>query len=199
MRSDTKPLRAAIYCRISKDKTGLRAGVDRQEADCRALAQREGWAVDRVYVDNSISAYSGRKRPGYLDLLAAIRAGNIDRVIAWHPDRLHRAPIELEDYIDASEKSRVITHTVQSGLWDLSTPSGRMSARQLGAVARYESEHRSERVKAAKVANAKAGKILGGGRTWGYEVGGVVRDDEAAEIRKAAEALVSGVSLRQIC
>jgi hypothetical protein len=38
---------------------------------------------------------------------------------------------------------------LQAGPLDLSTPSGRMVARQLGAVARYESEHRSERVRAA--------------------------------------------------
>lgn len=47
-------------------------------------------------------------------------------------------PAELEDYITVCERHGVLTHTVQAGLLDLSTPSGRLVARQLGAVARYE-------------------------------------------------------------
>ena len=199
MRSGTEPPRAAIYTRISKDKTGQRASVERQERECRELADRLEWQVADVYIDNDISAYSGKRRPDYERLLADIENGAINAVIAWHPDRLHRSPKELERYIDACEQHHVQNHTKQTGIWDLSTPSGRMTARVVGSAARYESEHKSERVKAAKVVNAKEGKILGGGRTWGYEVGGVVREDEAAEIRKAAEALVCGVSLRQIC
>ena len=199
MRSDTEPLRAAIYCRISKDKTGLRAGVERQQRECREVADRLGWTVSRVYCDNDISAYSGKRRPDYKAMLADIAAGQIDAVVTWHPDRLHRSPKELERYIDLCDQHHVQNHTKQTGIWDLSSPAGRMTARVVGSAARYESEHRSERVKAAKVANARDGKILGGGRTWGYEVGGVVREDEAAEIRKAAEALVTRVSLRQIC
>ena len=38
--------------------------------------------------------------------------------------------------------------TVMAGTYDLSTPAGRMTARVIGATARYESEHRAERVRA---------------------------------------------------
>ena len=50
------PLAAAIYARISRDREGAGLGVERQEADCRALAERLGWDVVAVYVDNDISA-----------------------------------------------------------------------------------------------------------------------------------------------
>ncbi|MGH3800706.1 MAG: recombinase family protein [Pseudonocardiaceae bacterium] len=140
------PRRAAIYVRISRDKVG----VERQEADCRELAGRLGWTVAEVFADNDLSAYSGKRRPRYCAMLEAVRAGRVEAVLAWHTDRLHRSPVELEDYITACNESRdVPTHTVQAGPLDLSTPSGRMVARQLGAVARYESEHRSERVRRA--------------------------------------------------
>jgi site-specific DNA recombinase len=46
---------------------------------------------------------------------------------------------------------------------DLSTPSGRMVARQLGAVARYESEHKSERQRRKHQELAEASKSSGGG------------------------------------
>ncbi|MDT7743539.1 MAG: site-specific recombinase, partial [Actinomycetota bacterium] len=34
--------RAAVYCRISRDKVGAGLGVERQRADCVELAKRLG-------------------------------------------------------------------------------------------------------------------------------------------------------------
>ncbi|MGD1237275.1 recombinase family protein [Mycobacterium seoulense] len=193
------PRSAGIYVRISKDRTGAGLGVERQERDCRALADRLGWTVVEVYSDNDISAYSGKRRPDYERMLADLSAGRINAVIAWHTDRLHRSPLELERYVGVSEERRVPTHTVQAGPLDLSTPSGRMVARQLGAVARYESEHRSERVKAAKAQKAALGAYHGGSRPFGYEKDGkTVVVEEAAEIAKAASAIAGGQSLRSV-
>ncbi|MEB0014852.1 recombinase family protein, partial [Glaciimonas sp. Cout2] len=61
-----RPNRAAIYVRISRDRVGAGLGVERQEDDCRVLAKQMGLEVVRVLVDNDISAYSGKKRPGYM-------------------------------------------------------------------------------------------------------------------------------------
>ena len=195
---------AAIYCRISRDKKkdtddeGL--GVERQEQDCRKLAKRLGWKVQNVYVDNDISAYSGKRRPGYQALLTDIEQGRVAGVLAWHPDRLHRSPKELERYIELSEKHSVVTHTVQAGKWDLSTPSGRAVARTLGAWARYESEHRGARIAASCAQRAvQKGGWHGGRRCYGWQKDGVTpRESEAAELRKAAEQIAIGVSLRAV-
>ena len=84
--------RCVIYVRISRDKTGGGLGVARQEADCRALAARHGLIVLHVYVDNDMSAYSGKPRKGYRKLMADIEHGRTDVVVAWHGDRLHRSP-----------------------------------------------------------------------------------------------------------
>lgn len=55
--------RAAIYCRIWQDRAGASLGIARQEADYRALVERQGWQVIDVYPDNDVSAYSGSPRP----------------------------------------------------------------------------------------------------------------------------------------
>src|SRR4051794_22377155 len=117
-------IRAGIYVRISQDRDGSRLGVERQEQDCRTLAARLGWDVGKVYCDNDISAYGGKRRPQYQELLDDIEAGTIGGVIAWHPDRLHRQPKELLPYIELCKAHGAENHTVQSGHWDLSTPSG---------------------------------------------------------------------------
>ena len=153
--------RAAIYCRISQDRVGAGLGVERQREDCEQLVAARGWSTVAVYSDNDISAYSGRPRPGYRQLLADIETGNVDVVVAWHTDRLHRSPLELEDYIAACEQRDVGTLTVRAGELDLATASGRMVARMLGAAARHESEQKSERVKRAREQEARSGRNHG--------------------------------------
>jgi DNA invertase Pin-like site-specific DNA recombinase len=174
------PVRAVIYCRISQDRTGAHLGVDRQREDCEALAERNGWLVVDTYSDNDISAYSGKPRPDYLRMLTDLEQGAATVVIAWHTDRLHRSPTELERYIDLSERRGVSTHTCQAGEIDLATPSGRMTARILGAVARQESEHKGHRVARARLQKAKAGAWAGGIRPFGWGL-------PTGEIRKVTD------------
>lgn len=163
--------RAVMYCRISQDRTGAGLGVDRQQEDCEALAERNGWDVVETYVDNDVSAYrKGKKRPGYQQMLADLDQGTATIVIAWHTDRLHRSVTELEGYIDLCEKRGVSTYTVQAGELDLATPTGRMVARMLGNVARYESEHKGTRVARARQQKAMAGEWAGGTRPFGWGV-----------------------------
>ncbi|MEU1810245.1 recombinase family protein [Micromonospora aurantiaca (nom. illeg.)] len=189
--------RAAIYVRISRDREGGGLGVARQEADCRELAARHGLTVAQLYSDNDLSAYSGKPRPAYRRMLDDIAAARVDAVLAWHTDRLHRSPTELEEYISACEPRGVPTFTVKAGPLDLSTPSGRMVARQLGAVARYEVEHQVERQQRAKQQAAADGRWGGGRRPYGYEPDGVTpRPDEARAVAEATDAILSGASLR---
>ncbi|MBP2413775.1 DNA invertase Pin-like site-specific DNA recombinase [Arthrobacter stackebrandtii] len=190
--------RAFIYCRISQDRTGAGLGVQRQEEDCRELAARLGLAVARVFVDNDVSAYSGRPRPGYRDMLARLRKGDADYVLCWHTDRLHRRPVELEDYIDVCEQNGVTTHTVKAGELDLSTPSGRMVARMLGSAARYESEHKAERAKRKMRELTSKGKYTGGQRPFGWTITDKVpslHPEEAHAVRELFGQALEGRSL----
>ena len=189
--------RAALYARISQDAEGSGLGVARQEADARALAERRGWDVTNVYVDNDLSAYSGKARPAYRRLLADLAAGQIDAVVAWHPDRLHRSPLELEEFISLIEARGAAVETVQAGRVDLSSSAGRLQARMLGNIARYESEHKSERVRRKMRELAETGKVGGGGvRPFGFERDRIThRTEEVALIREAARRLLAGETL----
>lgn len=192
-------MRATIYARISKDREGAGLGVQTQESDCRELAASLGWTVVSVHTDNDLSAYSGKPRPAYRAMLREIEAGDVDAVLAWHTDRLHRSVTELEEYASLSDAHGVATHTVKAGHLDLSTSSGRLVARLLGSTARYETEHMVERQKRAKRRSAEAGRWKGGRRPFGYEADGVtVVPAEAAMMRQAAGVVLAGASLRGI-
>ncbi|WP_166389594.1 recombinase family protein [Nocardioides ochotonae] len=192
-------VKAAIYCRISKDREGGGLGVERQEKDCRDLAERLGWEVAAVFVDNDISAYSGKVRPQYRAMLDAVKAGQVTGIVAWHSDRLHRRAVELEEFVTLAEAHQLQVQTVTAGTVDLTTASGRMVARMLGAAAQHEVDHARERMRRAKTQAAASGKYRGGPRPYGYESDGMtIREDEAQVIRDMTTAVLAGRSLHAI-
>jgi site-specific DNA recombinase len=207
-----------IYARISDDREGAGLGVERQVKEAHAHHERIRLAghVLAVLVDNDLTANDRSKRykprPQYTRLceLLAERPGRRG-VIAWHTDRLHRTPRELEDFIDVVETSGAAVQTVRSGPVDLTTPAGRMFARQMCAVARYESEHKSERIRLKMAELASSGGIISGGkRPFGYTrvyegVGNrrrIVRDEinpeEAAVICECVRRVLAGDSLSSV-
>jgi site-specific DNA recombinase len=195
---------AAVYCRISrvrrKDGKEETLGVERQEPPCRELAARKGWTVQEpIFIDNDLSAYSGKRRPAYEEMLKAVRDGRMQAIIAWDADRLTRQPVENEAIIDLADRYGTQLATVR-GEYDLATSSGRLHFRLKGAIARAESEQRSERLKLKYDQMAKAGEAKNAGvRAFGYERDGVtVREDEAALLREAGRRLVAGDSARAV-
>jgi site-specific DNA recombinase len=114
--------RVAIYCRISSDPEGRELGVQGQEADCRARAEREGWTVARVFTDNDrgASSYSRKPRPAYAEMLRAAEKHEFKVILSYSNSRLTRRPMELEGLIQLHDRTGVLLRTVASGDADLS-------------------------------------------------------------------------------
>lgn len=195
------PRRAAIYTRQSLDRSGEGLAVRRQLEDCRALVKRNGWRTVGVYSDNDVSASSSKTRPEYRKMLDAVKAGRVDTIVSWSPDRLARRPRDLEDILDLSEQNGITLATV-SGDVDLSTPYGRAIARIFGAIARQETEQKGARQRRANQQRAQDGQTPWTRRPFGFERDDtgrvVVVEAEAAELRKAADAVLSGATLASI-
>lgn len=194
-------IRAAIYARISSDRDGDHLGVSRQVEDCERYVERQGWEVAERYVDDDVSAYSGKVRPAYRRMLGDLRDGYLDAVVVWHVDRLVRQPKELEEFIEVCEAAGVRNLASLTGDIDLSSHDGQLTARILGAVAKNESDGKSRRIRRKHEELAQAGKVGGGGtRPYGYEADRrTVRESEAAVIRECATRLLAGEALRSIC
>jgi site-specific DNA recombinase len=208
-----EPIPAAIYCRISRVRDGSTLGVERQEPPARGLCERLGWKVERVFVDNDLSAYHNQRRPDFEEMLAWAQESRIRAIAAWDADRLTRQPRENEDLIDLAERYRIQLATV-TGEYDLATPSGRLHFRIKGAIARHESEHRAERIRLKQEELARAGQLGGGGtRPFGYLDDRVtphtfpfcllgsqetVEGGEAQLVREAAERVLLGEALHAV-
>jgi site-specific DNA recombinase len=187
MTTATKTLRAAVYCRISRDAEQEGLGVARQEEDCRKLAKREGFAVTEVYVDNDISAStkSRKPRPSYDRLLADARAGRIDVILAYSNSRLTRRPAEWLQLIELANTGRIRVKTVASGEHDLSTADGRAVALTVAAWDAAEAERTAERVARAHKQLALNG-AHNGPRPFGWDF----TEDRALRINAAEAAVV---------
>lgn len=194
------PHAAVIYARISQDRAGEGLGVKRQLADCRAEAERRGWPVVAEFVDDDVSAYSGKVRPNYRRMLDAIREGEADAVIVWHLDRLHRRPIELEEFVGACTKAGVSDVVTLHGEVNLNNGDGLLIARLMAAVAANESDAKSRRAKRKMLELAQAGKPSGGGpRPFGFRPDRLTLDEaEASVIRDLATRLLAGEPLTSL-
>jgi len=190
----------AVYARISQDRDGEGLGVRRQVADCRAEADRLGWAVAEEYVDDDVSAFSGKVRPAYERMLEDLRAGRRDAVIVWHMDRLHRRPVELEQFADTCQRAGVNDVRTLHGSIDLASGDGLLMARLLAAVAANESHSKQRRGQRKMAELADAGSPHGGGtRPFGFEADKVThRPDEAEVIRVLAARALAGESLTSL-
>ncbi|GAA2491964.1 hypothetical protein Ahu01nite_027780 [Winogradskya humida] len=190
--------RAVLYLRMSMDRIGASAGLERQEQACRGLALARGWDVVEV-VDDTISATTSRlaDRPGWRRVVQMIEAGQADLIVAWHLDRVPRSIKDLEFLIDLA-LDRGIGLATATGDIDLTNDVGRMVARILAAVASAEVERKAERQILAndlRVANGTPQWIR---RPFGYEMDGTLREAEAAAVLKAYHDVLAGKALTTV-
>jgi DNA invertase Pin-like site-specific DNA recombinase len=193
------PLRAAIYCRISLDKQGKRAGVERQQADCQALVKSRRWSLADTYVDNDRSAYSGRERPEYERLVADIAAGAIDVVVAWHSDRLWRSVLEQQSFLVVGRDSGLKLVATPGADFDPHDADDSFMSTLLTAVAQKESADKARRMARKQTEKAERGEFHGGPRAFGHNADRTRENKKEADaIRDAAARILSGESFRSV-
>jgi len=158
-RTHTAQRQVAVYVRVSTGGQELRSQIPDLE---RWLAAYAAGAEVRWYHDKASGATSDR--PGWRELEAALRAGEVARLVVWRLDRLGRMAAALTTLLDDLVHLGVGFTSVREGI-DLETPAGRMLSGILASVAQYEREVARERQTAGIAAAKAAGKRWGGRRT----------------------------------
>jgi DNA invertase Pin-like site-specific DNA recombinase len=140
----TKPMRAALYLRVST--TGQT--VENQRRDLEAAAAQKGWTVVDTFSDAGISGSKGRdKRPGLDHMLKDATRGKFDVVMAWSVDRMGRSQTDLLGTLQELHGAKVDLFLYQQGM-DTTTPAGRAMFSMMGVFAEFERAMIVERVKA---------------------------------------------------
>ena len=83
---------AVLYVRVSTDEQAKHGySIDMQQNQCFNFAQKEGYIITGVYIDDGYTARN-EKRPQYQKLLIDIKnkSNNINAVIVWRCDRMVR-------------------------------------------------------------------------------------------------------------
>ena len=143
MTATKKPVRVAIYARVSTSGNGQDVGLQLDEL--RAVAGQRGWTVVDEFVDEGVSG-SVTERPALEDLLEAARRGKVDLVVVWKLDRLGRSLQHLLQLLDELTSLNVGFVSIRDAGLDTTSASGRLLLHLLGAFAEYERELIRERV-----------------------------------------------------
>lgn len=154
----TRPVRAALYARVSTVNHGQDVGLQLDEL--RQVARQRGWDVAGVFRDEGVSGAKTR-RPELDRMLEQAREGRFDVVAIWKLDRLARSVAHLLELGDSLNSWGVGLVSVRDAHVDTTTPAGRFTLQILGAVAELERSLIRERVIAGVRRAQAAGKHCG--------------------------------------
>lgn len=149
-----------IYARKSTDDPQKQVrSIDDQLSECRKLAtELELNVIDEVSEEQS--AKKPGRRPAFTKLLKRIAAGEVDGIIAWHPDRLAR---------NMMEGGQIIQHVDDGLLTDMrfvsytfnNDAAGKMMLGIIFALSKHYSDKLSVDVKRGLLKAFKEGKSAG--------------------------------------
>lgn len=93
-------MRAFCYCRVSTEEqsTDDHYSLDNQEKKAREQSKLKGWQIVRVRKD--VASGKDTNRSGYHELIAAIKAREVDVVVVYRLDRLSRNVRDIYDFLD---------------------------------------------------------------------------------------------------
>jgi DNA invertase Pin-like site-specific DNA recombinase len=176
----SKPIRAALYARVSTSGHGQDVGLQLDEL--RQVAAQRGWTFTE-FVDEGVSGSKDR-RPALDRMMADARAGKLDVVTVWRFDRFARDTRHLLTAMEEFRALGVAFVSLREQI-DTSTPMGKAMFTIISAIGELERDLIRERV-VAGVQRAKAnGKHCG-------------RPKVAMDLRPAIALLREGRGLKDV-
>ncbi len=151
------PQAAALYARLSRRQDDKVATCATQVRRLQSEAERRGLTVqaEHVFVDDGISAYSGKERPGFAGLMAAIVSGEVGYVLAVRMDRFSHDEVEGALFRSACRKAGV-TIVAEGRETAPDDEAGGLVATIEAWSAFTESSKKSKRVREAKAIAQRA-------------------------------------------
>lgn len=201
---------AAIYARVSVDRTGEAKSPTQQVAAQREACAARGIPVAAQFVDNNVGAgrHSRGTRPEFNRLLDALanpaRGWNV--LTVWEASRLSRDTVVFAQLLDACRVNGVRLMVGTGEPLDLEDPTNELALTVPGVVGAYETGMTRKRVMRNATAAAEAGRPHGR-LTYGYRrvydgrgqfTEQVPDEVQAPIVREIATRLVGGDGAKRI-
>ena len=183
----TKPVRCAIYTRVSTDHgleqdfNSLDAQHDAAQAYIRSQAHA-GWTLIRSRYDDGGYSGGSTERPALQRLLADVRTRKVDVIVVYKVDRLTRSLADFAKLVELFDGHGVSFVSVTQQ-FNTTTSMGRLTLNVLLSFAQFEREVTSERIRDKIAASKRKGLWVGGMAPLGYEA----KDRKIIVIEKEAE------------
>src|SRR5699024_6043095 len=185
----------AIYIRVStleqaKEGYSIAAQRERLLAFCKA----QGWENYKFYVDEGVSA-KDTKRPELHRLFKDMRDGYIKMILVYRLDRFTRKVVDLHKMLEEMNKYDCAFKSATEP-YDTSSAMGRMFITIVAALAQWETENLSERIKMALEEKVSSGERVGN-IPFGFsldENDRLVKNDQSSIVLDMIEKIKSGMS-----
>src|SRR6267378_4183729 len=186
----TKPVRCAIYTRVSTDQgleqdfNSLDAQYDASQAYIRSQAHA-GWTLLKAKYDDGGFSGGNTDRPALQRLLNDVQAGKVDVIVVYKVDRLTRSLADFAKLVELFDQHNVSFVSVTQQ-FNTTTSMGRLTLNVLLSFAQFEREVTSERIRDKIAASKRKGLWVGGMAPLGYDTKDrkiTVNEDEAERVR----------------
>src|SRR5450631_3134300 len=174
MAVSNKPIRCAIYTRVSTDQ-GLDQdfnSLDAQHEASQAYIRSQvhaGWTLLRSKYDDGGFSGGNTDRPALQRLLEDVRASKIDVIVVYKVDRLTRSLADFAKLVELFDKHSVSFVSVTQQ-FNTTNSMGRLTLNVLLSFAQFEREVTGERIRDKVAASKARGMWMGGGVPLGYRV-----------------------------
>jgi len=174
MTPPSKPIRCAIYTRVSTDSgldqafNSLDAQYDAASAYIRSQAHAR-WTLVRTRYDDGGFSGGSTDRPALQRLLSNVRARKVQVVVVYKVDRLTRSLADFSKLVELFDAHGVSFVSVTQQ-FNTTTSMGRLTLNVLLSFAQFEREVTAERIRDKVAASKRKGLWVGGTVPLGYQL-----------------------------
>ena len=199
-------MKTVVYARYSSQLQNSRS-IEDQVAVCRERADREGWMIVDVFTDFAISGAAGiseEQRPGLAAMLARVRQGGVDQVLAESTDRLARHQGDSHSIREQLDFCNTRLFTLSDGV-----------VTEINGVFKGLMDAQFRKELGAKISRGQRGSVAAGrspaGLAYGYRTANRIDDsgrpirglreideDQAEVVRRIFREFAAGRSAREI-
>lgn len=189
------------YVRVSSESQKDNTSINEQIKRIKAYCISKDWNLVNIFSDEAKSDSNIDERKEYNKMLEYAKANEVDAILVYKSDRIHRNLKNLLIMIDDELAPNNIAFISVSENFDTSTPQGMLTLQMLGSFAEFEKNLINERTKTGRIVTAKQGKYAGGKVPYGYRIEDgkfTVNEEESKFIKIIFRMYSKGKSYRYI-